>query len=76
VGLFSKKPVICPICRAEVDTSNSRGIGHFGTHLDDADPSMTSLRLACGCTDAVFSSEDDFPRLVCDHLRDRHGLKI
>jgi hypothetical protein len=37
VGLFSRKPLVCPVCSGEVTTgpSDRTGFGHFAMHLED-----------------------------------------
>jgi hypothetical protein len=78
MGLFSRKPLVCPVCDHEVTTSagDTTGIGHFATHLDDTKEPGSPLRFGCGCPDAVFDISGDFTTQLMLHLRDKHRLKI
>jgi hypothetical protein len=78
VGLFSRKPIVCPVCRTEVaiGSSDRTGFSHFATHLEDTQGPGSPLQLACGCPDAVFDAFGNFPKEVMSHLRDRHHLKV
>jgi hypothetical protein len=77
MGLFSKKPRICPICSNEVPGTHNDVVGHVATHLDDdirGNPN-SGLRLACGCPDAVWPVSTDFPNLAVEHLVRVHGMR-
>ncbi len=71
MSLFSKKPVICPVCGDEVPATRN-GSRHFYDHLDD---SRGRLVLACGCTDANWALTDNFTDGVLQHLRRRHKMR-
>lgn len=77
MGLFSKKPRVCPICSAEVPGDSNDVVGHVLLHLDDAVPGSPSqgLRLSCGCTDAVWPVESNFPIEAKEHLERVHGMR-
>lgn len=75
--LFSRKPTICPICSAEIAGGDHEIAGHMGDHFEDAvlgDPS-SGLRLACGCPDAVWDVNSNFPYEAVEHLRRKHGMR-
>lgn len=81
MGLFSQKPpkpLVCPVCSAEVVTgpSSRTGFVHFATHLEDVRGSGGLLQLACGCSDAVFNPSGKLSQDVMSHLRDKHHLKV
>lgn len=78
MGLFSRKPLVCPVCDHEVTTGpgDTAGIGHFATHLNDTQGPGSPLRFGCGCPDAVFDVSGDFTTQLMRHLRDKHRLKI
>jgi hypothetical protein len=78
MGLFARKPIVCPVCGAEVSIGpeDRTGIGHFATHLDDTQGPGSPLRFGCGCPDAVFDISGNFPQEVLRHQRDRHHLKV
>jgi hypothetical protein len=78
MALFRRSPIDCPMCESVVETDYQPAVSHFMTHLDDdvrGDPS-SGLRLACGCIDAVWPADSDFPTSMMRHLRDRHGVKV
>lgn len=78
MGLFSHKPLMCPVCSQEVEVgpADRTGIGHFATHLDDVNGPGSPLRFACGCPDAVFDISGNFTNELMRHLKTRHGLKV
>ena len=78
MGLFSRKPLVCPACSQEVQIgpADRTGFGHFVTHLDDASGPGSPLKFACGCPDAVFDPSGNFPNEVMRHLKTRHGLNV
>lgn len=47
MGLFSRKPLVCPVCLQEVvvGPTDRNGFGHFGTHLNDIQGPGSPLRL-------------------------------
>jgi hypothetical protein len=78
MGLFSRKPLVCPVCSQEVvvGSADRNGFGHFATHLDDTQGPGSPLEFACGCQDAVFDISGNFPNEVMRHLKMRHGLNV
>jgi hypothetical protein len=78
MGLFSRKPLVCPVCSQDVvvGPADRTGFGHFATHLDDVRGPGSPLRFACGCPDAVFDISGNFPNEVMRHLKARHGLNV
>ena len=78
MGIFSRKPLICPVCNQEVPigAADRTGFGHFATHLDDDGDRRDQLVFACGCPDAVFPITGNWTNDVMKHLRFRHGLKV
>lgn len=78
MDLFKRKPVVCPVCDkvVEIGPKDSTGFGHFATHLEDVARPGGPLQFQCGCPDAVFDTNGDFPNEVMRHLRNRHGLKV
>ena len=77
MGLFSKKPRVCPICSIEIPGDSNAVVGHVITHLDDAVPENpnSGLRLGCGCADAVWPTTSNFPAEAKAHLERVHGLR-
>jgi hypothetical protein len=77
MALFSRKPRVCPVCAAEVNGDRNDVVGHVMTHMDDAvqgDPN-SGLRLACGCSEAVWSVGSNFPTEAVEHLQRAHGMR-
>lgn len=77
MGLLNRKPRVCPICAAEINGSRNDVVGHVLTHMDDAVPgnAASGLRLACGCVDAVWPGESNFPIKAVEHLERVHGMR-
>ena len=77
MGIFSKKPRVCPICSHEVSGDHNEVIGHVMTHMDDDIPGKPSsgLRLGCGCQSAVWPVASDFPSEAKAHLEQVHGMR-
>jgi hypothetical protein len=78
MGLFSEKPVVCPVCGYTLQnlTNQSTGVGHFMSHVDDAPGQPGYLAFGCGCPEAVYAISDDWTNEIMRHLANRHGLKI
>lgn len=77
MGIFSKKTRTCPVCGDAVPGDQDDVTGHVMTHMDDAVPGNPSggLRLACGCENAVWPSDSNFPVEARMHLEDHHGMQ-
>ena len=78
MALFSKKPRVCPICSTELPGNENDVIGHISSkHLDDAVRGKPSsgLRLDCGCPDAVWAVDSNFPTEAKEHLERVHGMR-
>jgi hypothetical protein len=78
MGVFSRKPLVCPVCNLEVPIGpkDRTGFGHFATHLDDVQGPGSPLFLACGCPEAIFDISGNWPNEVMRHLKQQHGLKV
>lgn len=77
MALFKKAPRICPICSDQIHGDRNEVVGHVMTHMDDAVPgnATSGLRLACGCQDAFWPVESNFPMEAVNHLERVHGMR-
>ena len=77
MGLFRRTPRTCPICSTQIDGDLNGVVGHVRTHIDDdvTGNASSGLRLACGCQDAVWPVESNFPIEAVEHLVRVHGMR-
>jgi hypothetical protein len=77
MGLFSTKPRACPLCSALMTRDRNEVIGHVLSHIDDAVPGRPSagLKLSCGCRDAIWGVNENFPEEARIHLVRAHGMR-
>ena len=75
MGLFKRKPMLCPMCQSELGPSNAGRGEHWLSHVTAHDDGF-GWKCPCGPTSLVWSKDIKAAAALAIHMFKAHSIKV